>query len=265
MKKLLYLLTITFTCLSSCSTDDTEPQAPIITEVPSYGTAGFLKNIISDNIHTLSGNESTKISTYFYSGTKLTVFGSSDGGHTCNYENDILTSVDTDYTSGNDASSITSLEYDSEGRLITETLNHSYGYTDVSSFEYLLDGRIKKTSTNGDIYYFTFENGNLVKKTHFDASVSTSGLNTVFTYTYDEKNNPFKNVTQAQVFALLDYAHLNKNNILTRNIYYVEMDFNETFEATYTYNSNDFPSISNCIYDANTSEEITATKHHIYY
>jgi len=244
MKKVLFTLVIGFVVLTSCDSD--------LVNLPpddSVGGGVLLKKVLG----VYNGISVTTDLTY--NGNKLMQISDNDGSiDTFVYTNELLTqSIHT----FNGSSSVRTFEYDSSNRLEKRYHNGSLAYTYV----YNSDGTISKTeSTGGSVTVLTYTNGNLVNKAYTN---TTAGVSSVITYTYDNKKNPFANIHQTDVFALLGYY--NVNNVLVSATSGSAADNYDNSTTVYgAYNSNNFPLEDSTITAVGTIDEETSTSQYFY-
>ncbi len=239
MRKTIFTLFVAAATLLSCSSDDSPSNPPANDGV-------LLKKVID----TFEGGfvVTTELT---YDGNKLTQISTDDGStDTFVYTNGLLTQQTHTWEG---SSSVRTFEYDANNRLIKRYHDGILAYT----FTYNQDGTISKTESSGNsVNILTFENGNLIS----DAYTNNAGTDYVVSYTYDTKNNPFKNIHQKDVFALLGYY--NANNVLASAASGTGVDNYDNSTTTYSsYNSNSFPVESSRVAAQGTiDEEITASQ-----
>ncbi|PHS10963.1 MAG: hypothetical protein COA88_01370 [Kordia sp.] len=113
-------------------------------------------------------------------------------------------------------------------------------------------------SGNEEVNVYTFLNGNLVSIV-FTASWGTYN----YTHTYDDKNNPFRNIHQADMFALTGNLSTPNNVSTITQISGSDMGGNDEAN-TYTYNSEDYPVTSTEVFALGTIDEETTTTDYFY-
>ena len=220
MKKLLFTLAIGLVTLTSCESD-------LVSAPPSDSVDGG----VNDGVLVTKIIDDTGIETdYTYNGNKLTKQEDNDGfSETYTYTGELLTKSVEVYEG---ITYIDNLEYDSSNRLMRVTDGDGimkYEYT------YNADGTITQTETSGGQTIYTYVNGNLISEDYVGGEYD-------YSFTYDDKNNPIKNIHQSEVFELLGY-YAYSNNLLTQQYDGNEASY-ETITTTYTYNENGYPATS---------------------
>ena len=242
MKKLFITASLALFMLSSCSDDDaattnTSSMLPIkvvtaygdeiITENITYNGNKIVKDAYSDGYYDLfmyTGDNITSIKSYSNDGTAV-----GEESFTYNSSNQLIKHVYTSY------------EDDSYGEKILFTYNangtiSTTQYSGNANAQNDLDGTGVMTVSNGNVMSYSFTND----------GASTPQVNT---YTFDDKNNPLKNVTGASAISIA-YAEDGVNNIITRT------GFGTTSTYAHTYNSANFP-VKTVITTGNTTESTT--------
>ncbi|MDI1315767.1 hypothetical protein [Flavobacterium sp.] len=247
MKKIVLACSALLLMLSSCSSSDSNS---------SSSNQKLRQEITTDN----AGNSDTQ--TFTYTGDKLLRVNDSDGTYyKAIYTGNLITKLegydDTDALI--DQSTFT---YNSNNKLA------SYIYLDFEQdtaerevFAYNSDGTISSS------YYY----GNSASATPTDlvttrtitlldgevvSIVSTGDDNSSYTYTYDTKNNPYKNILGYDKIA--GYADAGNRGVL-RNIVTetrVTTGFTYTDNYSYTYDTSDFPLTSSISQSGMTMETV---------
>jgi hypothetical protein len=230
MKRILYLVCITFLQLQSCSsesnTDNSSSNEIVLLKKVTTGTNGSQTFSYEGDklvaISTLVNGESTSIKNSYTGGliTKIQAFDKNNQASyyiTYNYTNGKLTQT-KDYTS----SSPTSL-------------------TVTTDFIYNPDGSVTLNMKGNGIDYTNkcyFDNyGNLIKYEENIGSKSTTF------FEYDKKNNPFKNVRGFNPFIFGPSGGLwsmSTNNVTKNYSTWTGQTYTQ-FESIYQYNSQDYP------------------------
>ena len=237
MKKFLTLLSAITLVFTSCSKDDS----------PSEETSSsvLVKKMILTSTDEDDDSYWNNTINFSYNGTKLTQSIDEDGYKSVyTYTGYLITKIE--YFDGSTLDTQDLFSYNSNGKLIeyrdldvsndnewkfTYTYN-SNGTVSVNRYT----GTIGNTSTTpSTTEVYTFTNGEL---TSIDA-----GSGSVYSYTYDDKNNPFKNVTGYQELLNPDFADDyqivfgRNNNFLSRTY---SLDSNLDINASYTYNNDNY-------------------------
>ena len=225
MKKLLYLFSAIALTLASCSSEDDSNN---ISDV-----------LVTKIIETYEDN-STYTTEYVYSGTKLVSSTDSDGEYQLfTYTGNLITKIEY-FLSDDTLDQVETYTYDSSDRLISfvRVFPTDTDWGNKETYTYNTNGTISVNYYSGDYNsqtnldqtgVITFLNGEI-------SQIATSDGNTD-DYTYDNKNNPFKNVLgYNKIFftdALTDGV---VNNIVTMT----SSTTGGSYVNTNTYNSNDF-------------------------
>lgn len=178
MKKIILCLGMVAITLTSCSSDSSDP----VTLNPSNEV--LVKKIVYNEVT----NDYSETVQFTYNGNKL-VSGVYDDGsvETYTYSGNLITKIEV--TDAGEVLYTETFAYDSNDRL-TEYHALEDGFDDQETFVYNADGTATSTVGTG-ISALTralyFQNDELVKTV--DAGGHT------YTYTYDTKNSPFRNVT----------------------------------------------------------------------
>ena len=228
-----------FMMTASCSSDDSNET---VNETPSLL---IKKMIITDE----DGYEET-INYYYDGGNKITNELYSDGWKVnYTYTGDLITQVDY-YNEEQVLDQTNKYEYNSNDQLVSFTILlfnvggtnpghktlYTYGDDNTITAEYFYGDHASQTSPTGEAT-IVLENGNFTALNHESGSTVS--------YSYDDKNNPFKNIIGYNAVNL-SYEEGGINNPIT-NINTNSIG-DQTFNATYTYdyNSDNFP--TKCTY-----------------
>lgn len=233
-KTILFLGAIVLMGVTGCSSDDDSDN-----NNPSGGT--LVQRIEFEYVD----DDYTDIIEYTYNGNKLVKGVYTDGAE------------DRYFYTGN---RITKIEFVTDGAVVARelfTYNESgmlteyryleldWGYEEKSTFEVTGENTVLETHYNGDIddptqdwtAVLTLSNGEVIQKVQ-----SGWDGNTTYTYTYDTKNSPFKNVTGygaiAHVAAGDHEFEGHSRNILSIHNDTDNLDYTVN---TYTYNTADYP------------------------
>lgn len=239
MKKLILLSTLLiFACSSEDSSDTNDNNSNNYKLVETYQYSYVNNDPNSNNF----GNLYETTASYSYDGNKLLniTISNNNGSGTANYtynENNKISGV---YSAGGD---VGEAEYDNQGRLVTWT------YTDVddnpvgnpsisvANFVYNQDGSVVQTweGEGQSTYTYLFDqNGNMTTIINPDEWDGNTEKN----YTYDNKNNPFKNISGNGFFINAWFQGLNLYPSINNNIITAENENNIFF---YTYDEDDYP------------------------
>jgi hypothetical protein len=206
MKKIIYLLSVTFLLLHSCSSGDSPSAA-------DNSSQGYLiKKIVSDN---------GSVENYSYDGNKLLRISYEDGtGIVLTYTGDLITKAELNDSNNNFTGEYQTMSY-LNGRIVQKNFYNNNILFSKYDYTYNIDGTRTKTTTNYKVLNFS-NAGTSVSKEYFDAGGNII-KDVMGTYSYDSKNNPHKNITG---WIIAEGSGTEKiNNLLM-----------ETSGAIYTYN-----------------------------
>lgn len=237
MKKVFSMAAIALFMMTSCSSDDdnnpTNNTNPVLVTQMTY---------IEDGDAPVTAN-------YTYDGNKIIKVTYNDGtyeDYTYNSNNKI-TNIKT-YDSG-EVVEESNFTYNASGQLSSEvSLEGSLGYK--TEYTYNNDGTISYVDYEGSIESqtlltasgtITITNGNITQEIIVDDTPQT------WSYTYDNKNNPFKNIASAMELLLYNGGSEIGgivNNVTTLIVDYSELEEDEVYTTTYTYNAQNYPTQS---------------------
>lgn len=241
MKKLLFLIGVSIVFFSSCIPNPTEDPDPPV-ETP----AGLLLKKLVDTYQGTTG-DSIVTSNLTYAGNKLVsaiddVAEESDMYVT--YTGNLITQIEYRYSDGFvDQRNI--YTYDDTNRLVTYVrVDPEMDLGNKETYVYNADGTISVTSFIGDATTQTQTSGSVGTITFTAGEISSiTGNDLTVTYTYDNKNNPMKNILGMDKIAFVD--HLTSgimHNVLTETEN--RLGIIDTYTYQYTYNTQDYPATS---------------------
>jgi hypothetical protein len=224
MKKLFCFLAIGALTLTSCSSSSDDDGGS--------GVVLLKKTIETDS----DGNTFTSQATY--NGTKISKI-TADGGFVLyfTYTGDLITKIE--YKLGGVLIQTDSFSYDGSQRLISYVrLEHDDAYGAKELYVHNGDDSIGITAYSGDLTSQTTLDGTgtITFLANGEVGTITTDFSDSHTYTYDTKNNPFKNVTG---YSKISWVDASATGIL-HNITSDDSSF-DTTTTTYTYNSGDYP------------------------
>jgi hypothetical protein len=249
MKKFALAFSALLLIMASCSksdSDDVKDQS-ILT-----GDVLIKKMILTSTTEDLDSFWNATY-TYSYNGSKLTQITGNDGYKAVyTYTGDLITKID--YFYGIELEGKDIFIYNSSGKLISykdqdilQNFERIYNYTYLSngSVTYNISiGQIGSACCPSSSQTYVFSNGEL--------TADSNGP-----LVYDNKNNPFKNITGYKEIIFPEVADdyqiaFGRNKNLT-SVSLTSNPIKGTF-STYTYNANDYPitSITNANYDGFT-------------
>jgi YD repeat-containing protein len=230
MKKIALVFSAVALILTSCSSSDDSPTQ----------SGDFLPKTITDN----SPLDGTLTSHYVYNGNKLVTVTDSDGVvEEYTYTGDRITRIN--YKTGTFIEQQDNYSYDAQGRVTSyqrldfddqlgnlETFTYNANGT-VSSSYFIGDDVTQDTPSGSEVIYFT--NGEATMIESFD---DNGDLVSVYDFTYDTKNNLFKNVTGFAALNIIEGDVIGvAHNVLTADY----QDFSYTYEMT--YNADNYPTV----------------------
>ncbi len=233
MRKLIYLFTITFLLLQSCSPSDNNESSSNPSNIV------LLKKVVnSDGESNLS-----------YNGTKLTKITFTRGGYVnITYSGDLITKMEW-FSSNNVSEQRNEYSYSSNKLTQVKLYSTNNKLEEMSAITYNSDGSITDLQSryNGGTlptpnitYKKYFDSvGNLIKQEQYGNNILAA---TIY-YTYDAKNSPYKNITGWSNLL----PSLGANSLPTNNLISEKNSTNGTPQITtktintYQYNNQDFP------------------------
>lgn len=228
MKKILLFFCAATFVLNSCSSDDLPDS------VTSDGV--LLKKTIATNA---KGKKVTTI--YTYDGNKLVsmIDDSGDVGIYYTYTADLITKITYKLPDGT-IEQVDTFEYDSNKRVISYVRSEPTDEIGTKElYTYNADGSVSVKDYTGDDKSQTFFNGNAkIFFTNGEVSKITSDYSSNVVYTYDDKNNPDKNVLGEDKLNFIDTS---ASGILHNIVSEKDSDDGELFTYVFTYNSANYP------------------------
>jgi hypothetical protein len=234
MKKLIYTI-LASSFLLSCSTDSSNEDSN------NSSNSGIVPKTISEGNYLI---------TYTYNGNKAVGYTTNTGDYgTATYNGDNIINW-SDFSTNNESYIVNSTY--SNNVLISQSINTNYTnppYTENCTFIYNSDGsvtvNITKTTSTGiisqfkNIYFYT--SGNLIKKEQYYVVNSIMTLSYITNYTYDNKNNVYKNITGINLLKGDSAIGGGDNNVTGYERTDATGNIVETQQVTYTYNSQNYP------------------------
>ena len=239
MKKLFYFLSVSAFIFTSCSSDD-DSSTP--TPTPSSSV------LVKKEIETYSDGTSTTYN-YTYNGNKIVKISDTDGSvSNFTYTGDLITKVETfeddllayretyQYNSANKLTKYVDLEIES-------------GYANRILYTHNADGSISYTSyvddPDGESNFYM--DGIYTSSSYLENVIPGGSLpnySETFTSTYDDKNNPYKNILG---YGNMNFADTREGYSLNNNAVMImktnsQNNSNITSSAsTFTYNAANYP------------------------
>ncbi|WP_163410568.1 hypothetical protein [Flavobacterium ajazii] len=239
MKKILCFFGALTFALTSCSSDDDSSSG-------SSDLVLLKKTILTDS-------EGEKVTTtYKYNGNKIVSMVDGDLNLYFTYKGDLITKIEYKYPDGT-LVQLETYEYNTENKVVSYVMSEpidELGRKDI--FTYNADGTVSVKNYIGDDKTQTMYNGQ-AKLTYVNGELtkydSDYGGNYIFTY--DDKNNPMKNVLGYDKISSIDgVADGRLHNVVS------EEGDGPKYTYTYEYNSNGYPVKSIEKADEETEETI---------
>jgi len=254
MKKIFTLAAIALFTLASCSDNDATPTTPEENVV-------LLKKTIENDV---DGDFTT---TYAYDGTKLTGINYSDGTYDAiTYTGDLITQWVEYYEDGSTHTKFI-YEYNSQQKLKSfYWLDYEYDTFTKYDYTYLPNGSISYTVSYSDdeVTFNIPGDGGMIYPNRVEEYI-TDDIPEPYTYaynnTYDDKNNPLKNVTG---FEKINFAGTDEGTNFGHNITIIKATNSNgnseqtLFTCSYVYNPEGYPVSSTGIYNGT---DITETQY----
>jgi hypothetical protein len=245
-KKLCFFSALALVLISSCSSDDSSSE--------SNDDLVLLKKTIT----TGSDEDENGTTNYTYDGNRLVLSWdtTNDLNMHVTYKADFITKIEWKDANGKVEQEQTYL-YNSDGKIetfIRVEPDNDYGYKEV--YTYNSDGTVSVKLYSGNSTSQTVTSGTgTIKFLDGEISQMTFSNGEDHKYTYDSKNNPFKNVLGMDKIAFTDgEADGILHNMLT-DLVGKEFWSNSTF----TYNENGYP-----IKEVNTGTDTFGTTEYFY-
>ncbi len=240
MKKILCLFSaLSMVLISSCSSDDSSTEGESATLLP--------KKMVETTV--VDGESGSITYTITYDGTKLKDIALSDASRSVyTYTGDVITKVELYRSSVLYSTDVYAYE---NGKLVSKITTKAFSTSPQQklTFVYNANGTVNaneseisnKVETKYDTTtLYTFANGNIVSTEYIN------GERDKITSTFDDKKNPFTNVTGVKLLLDLDenFDFYSANNKLTTTTVSYDstgkVTRTETLTATNKYNSNNF-------------------------
>jgi hypothetical protein len=222
MKKILYLLSITFLMLQSCTSGSNDNSS----------------NSSSDILIKEFYNSNGEYSKFIYIGNKIKKIDNTDGSYAIfSYTNDLITQM-SEYSNTGTLLTIKNYYYLNDNLVQTKTfengilsyqedlIHNSNGMITITESSY-----VSGNQNFSAPYKMYFSNGNCIK-------IEDSGHTAL--YSYDTKNSPFKGITGfSKLIRLGDLIITNNNPVTIINPIY--SNSTNTINYSYQFNSQNYP------------------------
>ena len=231
MKKLICLLGFSIIMLTSCSSGG-----------DSSGGASTSENdvLVKRSIRTYTSSGNVYTVDHTYDGKKALKSTNSNGYYeTYTYTGNLITQV-KNYNSSDGLEETETFTYNANDQLVTYVrVQHTANTGMKTTFVYNTDGTVSTTSYSGTAASQTTAAGTgIILVSNGEVVMSQTSTGSMHTYTYDTKNNPFKNVTGFENVMVIGGVATGgvHHNILTDND-----GSGYVYNTAYTYNNLNFP------------------------
>lgn len=240
MKKLLTMAFVAMTMMTSCSDDDSSD---------TNNNPGGDGPLLTKLVETYDGE--TYTTNFHYNGNKLTGYSDNEGFETeFTYTGDKITKIEA-FDEG-DLVNEHIYEYHPDGKLAKHIEIYYYdgsAHGTKMLFNHNGDGTVYIAIFSGDQTAQTIAEGtgaiNMVNGNIESVSIVTEdGDEFEYTYTYDNKHNPFKNITGYEILMFSDLQG-GVNNVTSET----DTEWGDVMTTTYTYNAEGYPVTSSDTWD----------------
>jgi len=253
MKKLLSLFAVSAVLLTSCSSSDSSSTPLTESDV-----------LVTKTVEHYANDNSTVTTNFTYNGKKIVSAVYSDGiTETYTYTGELISSI-KQYDDTNTLIVEETFTYNGSGQLVNYLLKDydtDHGRKEVfvhnsnNTISYSVYTGDNDTQTNltetGTIHLTDGE------VTQIDNTVISPNITGTRVYTYDTKNNPYKNITGVDKINFVNEEAIGvSHNILTDH-YTSTFPTDELYTTTYTYNSLIFPLIESEFDGTATTPSVT--------
>ena len=225
MKKIILFLSV-ITLITSCSSDADPLPAIVPLDVNSVLVKKIIETEPSSNVITAE---------YTYNGNKLVKISYSDGTYdNYTYTNNLITKEEN-FTDTNVISETSSYTYNASGQLVNYV--NSYGSTTVTiNYTHNSDGTISYQEVGGNAGKF-YPN-------KWEEYTTSPAYTYIYSFTYDGKNNPKKNILGIDKIWFADSREtlFNSQNVVSQNELNSLGNFPKS-SSTFSYDANNFPTV----------------------
>ena len=250
MKKLIYLLSITFLMLQSCSSgnesvdsgDNNNPNGEVLLKriETLNGDVGLFNYVEGNKLSTLTTKSGEIINKITYTGNQITyIEWPSEQIVAFTYDGDKIIQEKVYSIGANNSNKLEETSdyiYNSDGSITINSLDNTSTQNGNKSKEILLFDT----------------SGNLIKieRSYFSNNSYLNGSTTY--YEYDSNNSPYKNIRGNKVVLSNLFRSPYKNNLVKETSIYSSVTTIE-YTAKYKYNSNGYPISSESLANGYTS------------
>ncbi len=261
MKKLFYLFCLPILIFTSCSSEDSTTNSES-TSAPYLVTDTATDNILPTKIVVEDSDGDSETIVYTYNGKKITKIQSTSPDSNDNYYLDLIY-TDTKLTEQNfyklpGEDILETYTYNSEGKINSFTTKVIAANEYTQEVTYNADNSEITIRTPGD----PIEEASVIKVNNGNLIEQLESNRFFYTYTYDDKNAPFKNLENRAILLPI-YSENNDNylytynNILTETIYNgpnADSPISSAYTYEYTYTDFGFPRV---VTEKDGNEDIT--------
>jgi hypothetical protein len=254
MKKILMLMScIALVTITACSSDDSSNSST---------SDVLVKRIVYND------SDFTYEATFSYNGNKLTKVVYDDGSQDkYYYTGNLITKIE--YIVDDEVEEREVFTYNTSGMLIEASYQDLFSdFEEKSTFTSVNATTITESYYGGAIGSTTLDGTATLTLTNGELTQKAQNGGDVYTYTYDNKNSPFKNVTGWA--AIADFTA--GDHELEGRVHNIASIHNDTAGSnyttnTYTYNSSDYPLTvtSVAIFDADFPGDVSTASAQYFY
>ena len=239
MKKLLLLFGLSIVFFASCVPHPEEDPDPFLPPALSL----LKKQVDTYDRPALPEGDSIVTTNFTYSGFKLVsaIDDTDDADMYVTYTGSLITKMEWKLADGT-VEQTDIFEYDDTNRLSTYIMiDPGMDWGDKETYVYNSNGTIGVTHFIGDATTQTQLNDtSVITLTNGEVSNITTDDGTVYTYMYDNKNNPFKNVTGYSKISFAGGVADGKSHNIIQETALIGTD-SQTYNYVFTYNSAGYP------------------------
>lgn len=239
MKKLLFILCITCYLLVSCSSNDDEAN-----DSSNGDNSTLVKKITSTD---------GEFNEFVYDGNKLMRVIYQNGSYSeFTYTGDLISSM-FEYKANNKPGAYAESYEHSNGKLVGLKVYYNSELVESYNYTYLDGNSVKETDliddkVNRKLYFDS--NQNIIKQEYF----WNNKIEETTVWTYDNKNNPFKNVIGLNFAMRSIDAYIDSKNNIISFVQSGDENGKSTFE--YQYNDQNFPTLATIFNTIDNSETL---------
>ena len=239
MKKLLFLMSVSILFFTSCIPNPTEDPDPYVPP-----TTALLRKKVET--YTRPAGDSIVTFNFTYNSSKLVsiIDDTADSDLYATYTEDLITKLEYKFANGT-VDQTETFDYDDTHRLSTYVrIEPATNIGDKETYVYNANGTISVTHFIGNATTQTqLNNTSVITFTNGEVSNVTQSDGSIYSYTYDTKNNPYKNITGYSKIAFAGgVADGIAHNVVSESDTFAGST--TTYATVFTYNSSDYPTTS---------------------